>query len=172
MDDQDTGSQENLEPRPPEQDDLAAICQALNEQQARYLVIGGFAMIHCGFPRLTGDIDILIDTSPENEKAVFRALESLPDKAVRELDPGDVSKYVVVRVADEIVVDLMQSASGITYEDASNEVNIREVGGVPIPFASPRLLWRMKVNTHRAKDARDLAFLRGYFEQRSEHPPE
>ena len=66
----------------------------------------------------------------------------------------------MVRVADEIVVDLMKSASGIGYEEASKEVVIREVQGVPIPFASPRLLWRMKKNTHREKDAADLVFLR------------
>ena len=51
-------------------------------------------------------IDLLIDTDPDNEASIFKALEYLPDKASRELIPGDVKKYVVVRVADEIVVDL------------------------------------------------------------------
>ena len=50
---------------------------------------------------------------------LYTALESLPDQAVKELDPGDVLKYVVVRVADEILFDLMASASGIDYEEAS-----------------------------------------------------
>ena len=30
-------------------------------------------------------------------------------KAVNELDPGDVEKFIVVRVGDEILVDLMRS---------------------------------------------------------------
>ncbi len=46
------------------------------------------------------------------------------------------------------------------------------IGGVPIPFATPRLLWRMKAKTHRAKDAPDLVFLREYFKARGEDPPE
>ena len=71
----------------------------------------------------------------------------------------DVEKYTVVRVADEFVVDLMQSACGIDFAEASKEIIIREVEGTPIPFASPRLLWRMKVRTHRAKDESDLVFL-------------
>ncbi len=37
-----------------------------------------------------------------------------------------------------------------------------------IPFASPRLLWR----THREKDASDLVFLRQWFSERGEEPPE
>jgi hypothetical protein len=63
-------------------------------------------------------------------------------------------------VADEIVVDLMKSASGIEFAEAVKDVVTRDVQGVPIPFASPRLLWRMKKNTHREKDAADLIFLR------------
>ena len=60
----------------------------------------------------------------------------------------------------------------ILNELEAKDVVIREVGGVPIPFASPRLLWRMKAKTHRAKDASDLVFLREYFKARRETPPE
>jgi hypothetical protein len=67
---------------------------------------------------------------------------------------------VVVRVADEIVVDLMHSASGIDYASAVEYVVVHTVDGVPIPFASPSLLWRMKRSTHRDKDVPDLYFLR------------
>jgi hypothetical protein len=59
------------------------------------------------------DIDFLVDASLENEEKVYRVLEMLPDQAVKQLDPGDIAKFTVVRVADEIVVDLMQSACGI-----------------------------------------------------------
>jgi len=38
-------------------------------------------------------------------------------------------------------------------------VSVVELAGVPIPFASPRLLLRMK-QTGREKDALDLLFLR------------
>lgn len=60
MDDANVGDRSSLEPRPPEQDDLTRLCGELNRQGARYLVIGGFAVIHAGYPRLTGDIDILV----------------------------------------------------------------------------------------------------------------
>ncbi len=137
-----------------------AMCRLLNEYAARYMIVGGFAIMYAGYGRTTGDVDLLFDTELANEAKVYRCLESLPDKAVLQLQPGEVGKYVVVRVADEIVVDLMKSASGIDYEEASKEVVIRTVQGVPIPFTSPRLLWRMKKNTHREKDAADLVFLR------------
>jgi hypothetical protein len=161
-----------LESRAPMEADLVNVCRRLNELGARYVVIGGFAIILAGLPRTTGDLDLLIATDPENEALVYRALEVLPDKAVRALQPGDVERYSVVRVADEIVVDLMHSACGITHVEAVKEVVFREVQGVRIPFASPRLLWRMKVHTHREKDRPDLLFLRQLFAANGETPPE
>ena len=135
------------------------------------MVIGGFAMIHAGFPRTTIDINLLIDTDPENEANVFKALEYLPDQAVRELKPGEVETYTVVRVADEIVIDLMKSACGIDYKAAIDDVVFGEVRGVRIPFASPSLLWNMKAPTRREKDQPDLLFLRKYFDEAGQEPP-
>lgn len=163
---------EDLVPREPTLSDVVALCRELNARDARYVVCGGFAIRAAGYLRRTGDIDLVIDTSVENEARVYSALESLPDRAVRELDAGDVAKYIVVRVADEVVVDLMRSAAGIDYEEASQHVVTREVQGVPIPFASPQLLWRMKRDTHRAKDQPDLVFLRELFAKHGITPPE
>ena len=81
------------------------------------------------------------------------------------------AKYTFVRVGDEIVVNLMKSASGIDYEEAAKVVVIHRLGDVDIPFASPRLLYRMKKDTHREKDAGDLFFLRQWFAARGEIPP-
>jgi hypothetical protein len=73
-------------------------------------------------------------------------LEVLPDRAVREVEANDLDEYIVVRVADDIVVDLMLSACGVKYTEAAGEIETRNIQGVPIPFASARLLLRMKQN--------------------------
>lgn len=161
-----------LAPRPPLEEDLVSLCRELNRRGAKYVVVGGFAIIKAGYPRTTGDVDLLVATDPKNEERVFQALEILPDQCVKELEPGDISKYLVVRVADEILVDLMARASGIDYEEASKSVILHDIGGVTIPFASPELLWRMKRHTHREKDAPDLLFLRKWFEAKGRKPPE
>ena len=145
-------------PRPPLQSDLVRLCRELNSQGALYLVVGGFAVIHHGFLRATEDIDLLIAGSPDNQARVKKALEILPDRAIRELGDDDLRDYLVVRVADDIVVDLMLSACGISYEESVGEIEVFEVEGVKIPFASPKLLIRMK-QTYREKDAMDRRFL-------------
>jgi hypothetical protein len=146
-------------PRPPGRDDLTRLCAELNRLGACYVVVGGFAVIEAGFPRFTQHLDLLVDVSPENEARVFEALRCLPDKAVDELDPGDVERFAVVRVGDEIVVDLMKSGCGVDYAEAIKDAVHREINGVRIPFASPLTLWKMK-QTHREKDIPDRMFLR------------
>ncbi len=127
-------------------------------KETRYLVVGGMAMNQHGMLRATADIDLLLEGSRENQERVLRALEILPDKAVREVKENDLDEYTVVRVADEIVVDLMLAACGVTYDDAANEIEMREVQGVAIPFASAKLLLRTK-QTYRERDIPDRIFL-------------
>ena len=151
-----------LEARPPRLDDLVALCQNLNREGARYVVVGGMAIIQAGFLRATEDIDLLVDASADNLHRVRRALMELPDQAVRDMTDDDLDRYVVVRVADEFVVDLMKAACGIAYAEASQLVDVVEVEGIPIPFASPKLLWRTK------QTVRDLQFLTALLQQDNE----
>jgi hypothetical protein len=162
---------EELEPREPTVEDLRDLCRELNRRGAKYVIVGGFAMRAANYNRRTMDVDLIVAADLENEAKVFSALSTLPDNAVRELQPGELQRYNVIRVGDEILVDLMRSAGGIDYAEAATDVIVREVDGVSIPFASPRMLWRMKAGTHREKDAGDLVFLRHWFAERGEDPP-
>lgn len=164
MDAEDDAPEEGeLISRAPTDEDLVVLCRTLNQLGVKYVIIGGFAIIYSGYSRGTGVVDLLMDVDPQNEALVFDALAQLPDQAVLQLDPGDVARYTVVRVADEIVVDLMQSASGIDYAEAAKDIVMRKVHDIEIPFASPRLLWRMKKDTHREKDRADRVFLRQHY---------
>jgi hypothetical protein len=121
-------------------------------------VVGGMAIIQQGFLRATEDIDLLLESSRANQSRVLKALEILPDKSVKELAETDLDEYLVVRVADEIVVDLMLSACGVTYDEVVSGIEIKVIEGVSIPFASARMLLKMK-QTHRDKDIPDRIFL-------------
>jgi predicted nucleotidyltransferase len=144
--------------REPQVEDLARIGQALNEAGARYVLIGGFAVIARGGARTTKDIDLLIDPSPENVARVKQALRILEDRAVDEVADDDVVRYSVVRVADEVVVDLMAKACGVDYETAAQDMESLVIGGVSIPVASVATLIRTK-DTIRPSDAADRLYL-------------
>ena len=162
MDDED----DDRSARAPEPDDVIRICRALNESGARYLLIGGFAVIAHGAGRFTKDIDLLVDDAPENVARVKRALSVLTDNAAADVADDDVQRHVVVRVADEVVVDLMGRACGLSYVEAARDAETLEREGVTITVASPATLIRTK-DTHRPQDALDRAFLEGVLRERA-----
>ncbi len=57
------------------------LCRDLNEQGAKYVVIGGFAVRAAGYDRRTMDIDLLVEPGADNEARVIEAVARLPDHA-------------------------------------------------------------------------------------------
>jgi predicted nucleotidyltransferase len=151
--------------RAPEPHDVVRLCRALNDKGARYLLIGGFAVIAHGGGRFTKDVDLLVDDAPDNVARVKEALATLADNAARDVADDDVRRHTVVRVADEIVVDLMGRACGVGFAEAAVEAETIERDGVRIPVPSPKMLIRLK-DTPRPQDALDRAFLEGVLRER------
>jgi hypothetical protein len=144
--------------RVPTDADLLVLARELNSLGARYVVVGGFAINRLGLIRATEDIDLLIARDPENQEAVKRALQCLPDKAILELGDEDIASWVVVRVNDTITVDLMTEACGVSFEEAREGIEQVVIDGISIPFASASLMLRLKQG-EREKDRTDRSFL-------------
>lgn len=134
---------------------LVRVCSLLNQHAARYLVAGGHACILHGLVRTTEDVDILVEESDENYQRVIAALSEMEDRAAAELTPQDIRDHVVVKVADEVEVDVSRRAWTVTFAEASPHALIVEVDGVKIPYLDLPHLIRSK-QTHREQDRIDL----------------
>jgi hypothetical protein len=152
--------------RVPTDADLVSLARELNRLGVSYVVVGGFAINRLGFVRATEDIDLLIARDRANQLLVKQALEILPDRAIRELGDEDIAQWVVVRVNDDITIDLMTEACGVRFEDAGGGIEIEEIDGVPIPFAGAELMLKMK-QSPREKDAADRSFLQQFIRTRA-----
>jgi hypothetical protein len=144
--------------RVPTDADLVSLARELNRLGVSYVVIGGFAINRLGLVRATEDIDLLIAGDKPNQARVKKALEILPDGAIRELGNDDLAEWVVVRVNDDITVDLMTEACGVRYDDARSGIEMEMIDGVSIPFAGAELMLKMK-QSPREKDSADRAYL-------------
>lgn len=153
--------------RVPQVQDVLKICKSLNDQDVKYVLIGGFAVILHGFVRGTKDIDLLVDVSEENIQKVKNALSVLPDNAISLIKNNEISQYQVVRIADEVIVDLMAKACGIDYEQAKAGIQWMTIESVRIPVASKEWLIRMK-DTIRPHDKTDINFLRQMIEKENQ----
>ena len=59
------------------QADFRDFLTALNDQEVRYILVGGFSVILHGYARTTGDMDIWVERSTENYLKLKKAF--LPD---------------------------------------------------------------------------------------------
>ncbi len=144
--------------RIPTVDDLIRLCQGLQERKARFMIIGGFAVIHHGLIRGTTDIDFLIDKDPKNISKVTEALPILEDQASKEIRTDDFTRYSVVRVAGEIVVDLMSEACGKSFSDLEPYIEEVKMEGISLPYLSVEGLLKTKQGI-RPKDVQDRQYL-------------
>lgn len=63
--------------------------QALNAASVRYVVVGGLATVLHGSPRLTADIDLVIDLAPAEARRAVEVLVRLGFRARAPVDPFD-----------------------------------------------------------------------------------
>lgn len=156
MEPEDVPGKNPAESKPPTIEDLKDICRRLNDVEVKYILIGGFAVNYYGLTRGTQDIDFLVDPAEENIRKISRALSFLPDKASLELQPNDVEQYEVVRIADEIIIDLIGKVGDLNYGNAGTETCSLE--GIKIPVGDIDTMIRSKQGI-REKDKQDLQFL-------------
>jgi hypothetical protein len=55
--------------------DFRDLLRIINAGKVRYLVVGGYAVMKYAEPRYTKDLDLWIDATPKNARAVFKALK-------------------------------------------------------------------------------------------------
>ena len=149
--------------RPATWDDVIDLTRALERHGARYALIGGYALAAHGYRRLSEDIDILVDPSPENTPRWVAALAGLPDGAARELegdaDIFDREGHYAIRVNDEITVDVMPAACGHGWAELSpHAIRMTSPDGVEMVVLSLEGLLLTKEGL-RDKDRADRAVL-------------
>lgn len=142
--------------RPPTPDDLKRLCAALNAAGAKYVVIGGFAVNYYGLTRATEDLDLLIDPDPENIQRIKQGLSILPDQAAKDLEARDLGQYSVIRIVDEITVDLLTRVGDVTFGTA--ETVAAPLDDVIVPIASLKTLIATKQGL-RERDQLDRRYL-------------
>jgi predicted nucleotidyltransferase len=144
--------------RPATADDLKSLVASLNANGVEYLLIGGYALYAHGYQRATTDIDILVQPTIDAGKKVRQALLILPDKAAADIDPAWFEDGDAIRVADDIIVDVMFNACGETFETLKEYSQIMYIDGIPVSTVSLEGLLLTK-KTVREKDVSDRLIL-------------
>ena len=118
-----------------------------------------------GLVRTTEDVGILIEDDEENFRKVLAALSEMEDGAAKELTPRDLSENVVVKIADEVEVDVSRTAWKMDYSDAIKSALRTEIEGVVVPYVDLKTLIATK-ETQGEQDRADVVRRRRLLDQR------
>ena len=136
--------------------DFVDLLAAFGRADVRYLIIGGYAVGYHDRPRTTKDLDVLLDSDPENIRRACNALLEFGAHA-------DIVRHLEQAVADEVVwmghppirVDFLRDAPGIDFSHAwARRVN-GTWNGVPVTVMSRDDLIRSKRASGREQDLID-----------------
>jgi hypothetical protein len=139
-----------------EHDALLQLLARFQAEGVQYVLVGGQAVRLNGFVRATEDIDILLPSSIDNGRRVIRALAFLPsskdlDLAWFEVPPGEPEN---IRVADDLLIDLLFAANGQTYESLEAHIRVLTVDSIEVRTLDIEGLLKTKTD-YRDKDRID-----------------
>ncbi len=152
-------------------DEHLSFLKMLNKNSVKYVIIGGHASIYYGVNRNTGDLDILIEPSPENGRQLISALKSLKLE-VPEIDDAEWTSQLVLSFGFEPnAIDILNYTPGISFEEVyKNAIKVNQEG-VNTLMIDIRDLIRNKEALNRAGeksylDKYDLAVLKKIIERK------
>lgn len=137
--------------------DFLDLLKLLNQHGVKYLVIGGYAVVLHGHNRMTGDLDLFIELSPENAEAFCAAYHEF-GLGRGEITAADfLEEGKMIRAGFEPMrIEVLNRISGVTFEECfPHRVDI-EIEGVPVSFIGRVQLIANKLASGRDKDLSDV----------------
>jgi Nucleotidyl transferase of unknown function (DUF2204) len=141
-------------------EDIISLWKSLQENEVRYIMIGGFATNLHGYNRATGDIDLWIDDTLTNRKNLRKALL---DQGSGDYDVIETMQFIPgwtdFQLNFGFKLDVMTSVKGlenIGFEECYKYAVVTEIENIEVRFLHLNHLITCKKATGRAKDLLDV----------------
>jgi len=143
-------------------EDLLDFWRKLNQNNVRFIMVGGLATRFHGYSRITEDLDMWIDDTLENRQNLRKAFDQLeygdfPSIETMQFVPGWTSFY-----AAGIVLDIMTTMKGLedqSFDECYTLAAHTQIEDVIVPFLHINHLIRNKKAFNRSKDQIDVEYL-------------
>lgn len=141
--------------------DFKELLQAFNDEQVRYLIVGGYAVIKHTEPRYTKDLDLWVGIAADNAERVFRALGRFgaPLTGLTARDFSAAGFFYTIGLAPQRV-DVLMSVDKLDFEPCWERRIESEVDGIKVNFLSASDLIINKEAVGRYQDLADAEKLR------------
>ena len=147
--------------------DIQEFFTLLEKHSVKYVIVAGEAVIFYGFARLTGDVDIFYEGTPDNSSNLFEALKEFWHENI----PG-IAKAEELLESDAVLqfgvppnrIDLISRIDGVTFEEVwqgRKSIGIEAPDStITISFIGLDEFIKNKETLKRYKDLEDLQFLK------------
>lgn len=138
-------------------DDFRDLLSALNAAEARFVIVGAYAVAVHGRPRATGDLDVWVEATPTNAARAMEALVAFgaPLTGLTESDLATPGTGLQMGVEPRRI-DILTRVSGLSFEDAWPRRLLAFFGGVRCPVIGLEDLLTNKRAAGRPKDLADV----------------
>lgn len=134
--------------------DFKEFLKLLNENQVKYLLIGGYAVGYHGYPRATADMDIWIAIHPQNAEKIVTALREFGFNVPELSAELFLKENQIIRMGvPPLRLEISTSISGVNFEECYSERTIDLLDGVEVNLIS---LKHLKINKKASGRYRDL----------------
>jgi hypothetical protein len=134
--------------------------ESLNSTGVEYVVVGALALAFHGYPRYTGDVDILVAREATNAARVVAALAAFGFGSLGIAEQDLLEENSIIQLGHPPVrIDLLTSISGVTFAEAWAGRVAGDFDGVPVHYIGRQQLLRNKQAAGRPKDLGDAAEL-------------
>jgi hypothetical protein len=142
--------------------DFEELLGLLKRHGVRAVVVGAHALAHHAKPRYTKDIDILIEPTEENARAVLQALEQFGfGGAGIEVSDLTTPGMIIQLGYPPSRIDLLTSISGVSFDQVWSGRVEANVLGHEFDIIGREALIRNKRASGRPQDLADLELLEG-----------
>lgn len=138
---------------------LKDVFSSLQRHKVRYVVIGGIAAVLHGVPRATFDLDILIDTNPDNARKLLDALLEAKLGTAAMTTPEELLSQEITIFKDRVRIDVQTSTPGLEFEGAWQRRETMEYQDQKFFVASREDLIASKRASGRPVDLEDVRLL-------------
>jgi hypothetical protein len=137
--------------------DFREFIKSLNDNQVRYLVVGGYAVALHGYPRYTKDLDIWIEMSHANAEHAIKALVQFgfASLGLKESDFLVPDQIIQLGYAPNRI-DLISTLPGVEFDGCYGSRVDVDLEGVTVHFIDLINLKKNKKATGRLQDLADL----------------
>jgi hypothetical protein len=140
-------------------EDFSDFLVCFNDYKVEYLVVGGYAVIHHGYSRTTGDIDIWVRKSVENYKKIQSAFIKF-GMAVFDMTIENFLSNPEMNVFSfgkpPVSIEILTSVKGLKFEEAFNNSIHTNWSNVELRVIDLKDLIRAKKASGRYKDKDDI----------------